>query len=608
LWPGWIMVALLEPKPFFLDTRLVSFNGSRPFPWLNLCFSVADIDECASSPCVSNTTCTNYGGGFRCECLTGFKPTDGINPPASNNPCTGAVTITHSHSDNSCISYSLSCVFYKDVDECLAGPCGGNEICLNNLGSFACECATGFANVTGGTKPPCQGKATRELTHVDECLEDVCGEYEICLNNPGSFACKCATGFENVTGGTKPPCQGKIHSDTDECSKTPDICGFLGVCTNVLGLFLCSCLEGSYPNTGVLWTMGVTYCRGTMSLSYKCANRYVMLDFGHSLMIIVEVSKLCWGLLPQLLPESGLVNCVYWNISTQQLMDLLSGGGDEDAEAYSGEWSEEGCWVSHTNESYTVCSCSHLSTFALILQTGEVFCSVTSFILQICVIIGLFFFALAILTFLLCSWNPKINNTARLHLCLNLGLILILIPSQQACKAMAGILHFVVVASFVWMLLEAVQLYILVRRLNKVQVIKRDGFPPLVLLLIGYGVPLVIVGVSASVYHPGYGSNAICENKCLCFQLNFLLFGATLWSLRTTLANMRSGASDSKDTKLVLFKIVAQFVILGCTWILGLYQSNLFFQILFIVLNSQQGTFLYIVHCVLNKEVTALHH
>lgn len=39
-----------------------------------------------------------------------------------------------------------------------------------------------------------------------------------------------------------------------------------------------------------------------------------------------------------------------------------------------------------------------------------------------CVIVGLFFFGLAILTFLLCSWNPKINNTARLHLCLNLAL------------------------------------------------------------------------------------------------------------------------------------------------------------------------------------------
>ncbi|XP_037113255.1 uncharacterized protein LOC119126225 [Syngnathus acus] len=40
---------------------------------------------------------------------------------------------------------------------------------------------------------------------------------------------------------------------------------------------------------------------------------------------------------------------------------------------------------------------------------------------RMCIIVGLFFFALCILTFLLCSWNPKINNTARLHLCLNMA-------------------------------------------------------------------------------------------------------------------------------------------------------------------------------------------
>ncbi|KAL3053934.1 hypothetical protein OYC64_006287 [Pagothenia borchgrevinki] len=42
---------------------------------------------------------------------------------------------------------------------------------------------------------------------------------------------------------------------------------------------------------------------------------------------------------------------------------------------------------------------------------------------------------------------------------------------------------------------------------------------------------------------------------------------------------------------------------LGCTWMLGLYQSNLCFRVLVIILNSQQGTFLFIVHCALNKEV-----
>lgn len=78
--------------------------------------------------------------------------------------------------------------------------------------------------------------------------------------------------------------------------------------------------------------------------------------------------------------------------------------------------------------------------------------------------------------------------------------------SQRACKVMAGLLHFLVVASFVWMLLEALQLFLLVRRLTKVQVIQRDGLPRPILYIVGYGVPFVIVGVSALVYSAGYGA------------------------------------------------------------------------------------------------------
>uniref|UniRef100_A0A8C1U2H7 GAIN-B domain-containing protein n=1 Tax=Cyprinus carpio TaxID=7962 RepID=A0A8C1U2H7_CYPCA len=47
---------------------------------------------------------------------------------------------------------------------------------------------------------------------------------------------------------------------------------------------------------------------------------------------------------------SGSLFCVYWNIS---------------------EWIVDGCSVLKTNSSYTVCSCDHLSTFALIMQTSR---------------------------------------------------------------------------------------------------------------------------------------------------------------------------------------------------------------------------------------------
>lgn len=74
--------------------------------------------------------------------------------------------------------------------------------------------------------------------------------------------------------------------------------------------------------------------------------------------------------LHQLVPESGLVTCVYWKDKTQET--ATGAGSDKGGDETEMHWSVEGCWVAYTDENHTVCSCSHLSTFALILQIGEV--------------------------------------------------------------------------------------------------------------------------------------------------------------------------------------------------------------------------------------------
>lgn len=53
------------------------------------------------------------------------------------------------------------------------------------------------------------------------------------------------------------------------------------------------------------------------------------------------------------------MTCVYWEDKNTE-------------EGQTMRWSVDGCWVSFSHENYTVCSCSHLSTFALILQISEV--------------------------------------------------------------------------------------------------------------------------------------------------------------------------------------------------------------------------------------------
>uniref|UniRef100_A0A3Q3W421 Adhesion G protein-coupled receptor E8 n=1 Tax=Mola mola TaxID=94237 RepID=A0A3Q3W421_MOLML len=415
-------------------------------------------------------------------------------------------------------------------------------------------------------------------------------------------------------------------SDIDECVEEPTVCGPNSNCTNLIGSYNCTCVSGYRLNNPDVIASITNPCTGACSLIYfslcdihcticmcACVCVYIFMLINKNKHTPKETESVasihhpCFHpsihssiqplliLGSQKIPEFGIVTCVYWE---------GDGKNDEGGQKRGAmQWSVEGCWISYSHENYTVCSCSHLSTFALILQIAEVrkhWLSET----VMCVIVGLVFFALAIFTFLLCSWNPKINNTARLQLCLNLFLSHLLLVSK------ISLLHFLVIASFMWMLLEALQLHLLVRRLSRVQVIQRDGLPRPLLYLIGYGVPFSIVGTSALVYSDGYGATEAnvklfhLNLACLFFfKLNWILFCATLWSLRPTLANMKSDVSQSKDTRLILFKIVAQFFILGCTWILGLYQTNLFFQVLFIILNSQQGTFLFIVHCLLNKEV-----
>ncbi|KAG7491249.1 hypothetical protein MATL_G00001030 [Megalops atlanticus] len=258
--------------------------------------------------------------------------------------------------------------------------------------------------------------------------------------------------------------------------------------------------------------------------------------------------------LTQVDPEGNLT-CVYWNQS---------------------RWIVDGCELTETNSTYTVCTCNHLSTFALIMQTDRPpeEDKLLELINTIAVSVGLLFLALAILTFILCRWNPKVNNTARLNLsiCLFLAhLLFLLVQSflshiqkhKLVCAVISGVLHFLFLSSFVWMYLEALQLFLLVRNLREVRVIQREGIHWGFLLLIGYGVPCLVVGVSAGLVPDGHGSD-----------------------------------------QMMLFKALVQFIILGCPWIFGFFVNNSkMLEYLFLLSTSQQGTFIFLVHCVLNKEV-----
>lgn len=75
-----------------------------------------------------------------------------------------------------------------DVDECLSSPC--DHICVNTVGSFFCECFTGF-ELTSETS----------CVDIDECaIGSPCVPFinTQCVNTKGSFLCACLPGFTEI--------------------------------------------------------------------------------------------------------------------------------------------------------------------------------------------------------------------------------------------------------------------------------------------------------------------------------------------------------------------------------------------------------------------------
>ncbi|XP_026118108.1 adhesion G protein-coupled receptor E3-like [Carassius auratus] len=305
---------------------------------------------------------------------------------------------------------------------------------------------------------------------------------------------------------------------------------------------------------------------------------------------------------------NGSLSCVYWNIS---------------------EWIVDGCSVLETNSSHTVCSCVHLSTIALIMQTSRPPESdpLLDLLNLVCVIVGLVFFSLALLTFALCQWSPGVNNVARINICISLLLAhLLFLLTQQflnliqrqkvLCAVIAGLLHFLFLSGFVWMFIEAVLLFICVKNLSQISSKKREVLSSGFLCVIGYVVALVVVCVSVGLVPEGYGSEhcwiktdkgfiwSFLGPVCIILALNVILFICIIICLNLSLTKLNADVSQLKKNKTMAFKTLGQCVVLGCPWILGFFiNGSEVLEIIFVILNSQQGTFIFLIYCVLNNEV-----
>ncbi|XP_055398688.1 adhesion G protein-coupled receptor E4-like [Bubalus kerabau] len=312
----------------------------------------------------------------------------------------------------------------------------------------------------------------------------------------------------------------------------------------------------------------------------------------------------------QMLGESRKSLCVYWD-------ELV--------------WSNEGCHVIFSNGTRTVCSCSHLSTFAVLMASVELKEDpVLTMITYMGLSLSLLCLFLAALTFLLCRSIQNVSTSLHLQLsiCLFLAYLLFLTGIKRTepevlCKVVAGVLHYLYLAAFTWMFLEGLHLFLTVRNLRVANYTSAGRFKKRFMYPVGYGVPAVIVAVSAAINPRGYGTAKHCwinieKGFILSFLgpisavilINLTFYSITLWILRDRLSSLNKDVSKIQNTRMLTFKAIAQLFLLGCSWCLGFFLTELIKEPIrsiiayaFTITNVLQGVYIFLVHCLLNQQV-----
>uniref|UniRef100_A0A452H2M8 Adhesion G protein-coupled receptor L3 n=1 Tax=Gopherus agassizii TaxID=38772 RepID=A0A452H2M8_9SAUR len=303
-------------------------------------------------------------------------------------------------------------------------------------------------------------------------------------------------------------------------------------------------------------------------------------------------------------------NCSFWNYSKHTM---------------TGYWSKQGCRLLTTNKTHTTCSCNHLTNFAVLMAHVEHSDTVHDLLLDVITWVGILLslvcLLICIFTFCFFRGLQSDRNTIHKNLCISLFVaeLLFLIGINRtdqpiACAVFAALLHFFFLAAFTWMFLEGVQLYIMLVEVFESEHSRRKYF-----YLVGYGMPALIVAVSAAVDYRSYGTDKVCWLRLdtyfiwsfigpatLIIMLNVIFLGIALYKMfhHTAILKPESGCLD--NIKSWVIGAIALLCLLGLTWAFGLMyinESTVIMAYLFTIFNSLQGMFIFIFHCVLQKKV-----
>uniref|UniRef100_A0A2K5PXG2 Adhesion G protein-coupled receptor G2 n=1 Tax=Cebus imitator TaxID=2715852 RepID=A0A2K5PXG2_CEBIM len=285
------------------------------------------------------------------------------------------------------------------------------------------------------------------------------------------------------------------------------------------------------------------------------------------------------------------VRCVFW--------DLGRNGG-------RGGWSDDGCSVKDRRLNETICTCSHLTSFGVLLDLSRTSVlpaqtMALTFITYIGCGLSSIFLSVTLVTYIAFEKIRRdYPSKILIQLCaalllLNLAFLLdswiALYKMQGLCISVAVFLHYFLLVSFTWMGLEAFHMYLALVKVFNTYIRK-------------YILKFCIVGWcwinSNAVFYI-----SVVGYFCVIFLLNVSMFIVVLVQLCRIKKKKQLGA-QRKTSIQDLRSIAGLTFLLGITWGFAFFAwgpVNVTFMYLFAIFNTLQGFFIFIFYCVAKENV-----
>ncbi|XP_023260071.1 CD97 antigen-like [Seriola lalandi dorsalis] len=598
-----------------------------------------DVDECLEeNVCDQNSSCINTPGSYHCVSISGFQLKSGKSNFSGNQEQ---------------VSISDICVIDKTI-------CG-NGTCHRGASGHYCACHAGFTNY-GKNGSRCTAlecdvfKDMSGLTEKFPVAHDLIAQLkESCLQLTESESPAELYGEDLLK---------RLLSIIDELlSSSPfndnrKVSTFLDIVENavrMIGPFTeipGKKISSTHTELELLVHKGADLPKGAVTVSSQQAKMDIQLETAAgdpssnpgftmvSLLTYANLEDSAKGFFGGMKPKkkenfqinSKVVTVTVSNRNTSHLKEPINMTFNHlhesneshtcvfwDSSEKGGTWSTRGCRVLESNPEYTVCSCTHLSSFAVLMALYDI---QNKFELQLISWVGLSLslicLFICILTFSFIRSIKSPRTTIHLHLCISLFIAMLIFlagisrtENRVGCAVVAGLLHFFFLAAFCWMCLEGIQLF------RMVVLVFNTNFKTLYMMAGGYGVPAVIVAISASVNAKGYGTERYCwlnldsiwgffGPACFIIIVNIFFFLITVWKLAQKFSSLNPDLDKLQKIKAFTVTAVAQLCVLGTMWIFGCFQfeeGTIAMSYLFTILGSLQGVMLFIMHCLFSKQV-----